>query len=195
MPFYWRARNTAGVAANDPPQRLPFAFGFKGEYGLIIEQVSPLLRRTLDDVYRREANVGFLQENNDLAKGYGEDFLAFLLEVLAVHPARRVLEIGCGGGWLLDRIRATGREVLGVDPSPRDTGDPGILSAGQTADGARSDRARRRSGAHRRSGGLPAHPVRCTAGRGRAGGQCARFDAEYRAGRRLDGAASARQYV
>jgi SAM-dependent methyltransferase len=118
MPFYWRTRDTDRSNPGDPPQRLPFKFGFNHEHGLVVEECTDLLRQTLDDVYRREANVGFLQENNSLAKGYGEDFLAFLLDVLAAHPARRVLEIGCGGCWLLDRIRATGREVLGVDPSP-----------------------------------------------------------------------------
>jgi len=118
MPFYWRTRETDIVAADDPPQRMPFEFAFQAEHGLVIEQRSDVLRRTLDDVYRREANVGFLQEGNVLAKSYGEDFLAFLLEVLAEFPARNVLEIGCGGCWLLDRIRRTGRDVLGVDPSP-----------------------------------------------------------------------------
>jgi SAM-dependent methyltransferase len=118
MPFYWRTRASEATLPNDPPSRMAFEFDYLDEYGLLIERRSDILRKTLEDVYRREANVGFLQEENVLAKGYGEDFWKFLESVFASNSVNRVLEIGCGGCWLLDRVRKTGREVLGVDPSP-----------------------------------------------------------------------------
>jgi len=40
-----------------------------------------------------------------------------LLELLAVQPGERVLDLGCGTGHLTARMAATGAEVLGIDNS------------------------------------------------------------------------------
>src|SRR5688572_8851679 len=36
----------------------------------------------------------------------------------ASHPRGRILEVGCGAGWAMERFRAAGFEVQGVDASP-----------------------------------------------------------------------------
>lgn len=124
LPFYWRTKATSANRAGDLPQRLPFTFAFERSLGLLIEQRSADLSRILKDMYRREANVGFLQDGHSLAKGYGEDFWRFLSSVLAEHGVRNILEIGCGGCIMLERLKEEGYAVIGIDPSPvaRDAG-------------------------------------------------------------------------
>lgn len=118
MPFYWRFKDAPGVGADEPPGLVPFTFDFDRELNLFIEGRSPELTRLLDDIYSRHANVGFLQDGHSLIKTYGADFWRFLSDLMAEHPARSVLEIGCGGCVLLERLREEGCRVLGVDPSP-----------------------------------------------------------------------------
>jgi SAM-dependent methyltransferase len=51
------------------------------------------------------------------------------------RPVRRVLDIGCGGGALLDYLRRRmGVEVIGVDQKPGHTEDVPIMAADATTD-------------------------------------------------------------
>jgi 2-polyprenyl-3-methyl-5-hydroxy-6-metoxy-1,4-benzoquinol methylase len=118
MPFYWRFKDAPGNVPGDPPARVPFAFDHDPEIDLIIEKNSGELRNLLADIYERNANVGYNQDGHSLLSGYGEDFWRFLSTLLAEHPARSILEIGCGGCVLLERLKDLGHEVVGVDPSP-----------------------------------------------------------------------------
>ena len=44
-------------------------------------------------------------------------FSSFLAEELGSLPGRRVLDLGCGHGWLAGRLAAEGAQVMGVDGS------------------------------------------------------------------------------
>ncbi len=118
MPFYWRVHQAGAAPLPGVPQRLPYSFGVIPELGLLIERRNPALLACLDAVYRAESNVGFLQDGHSLAKGYGGDFLAFIARSIAPLGIRSVVEIGCGGCYLLEKLREQGYEVTGVDPSP-----------------------------------------------------------------------------
>src|SRR5262245_3164905 len=41
-----------------------------------------------------------------------------VVELLAPQPAERILDLGCGDGYLTARLQAAGCDVLGVDASP-----------------------------------------------------------------------------
>ena len=118
MPLYWRFKDSPGSHPSDPPSRMPFGFDYDETLGLIIEKRSPQLSHVLADIYSRNANVGFLQDGHSLVRSYGEDFWRFLESVLDRHAVRTVLEIGCGGCVLLERLKNLGLEVVGIDPSP-----------------------------------------------------------------------------
>ncbi|MBN2053886.1 class I SAM-dependent methyltransferase [bacterium] len=45
------------------------------------------------------------------------DFLA-LFEILDLAPRSRVLEVGCGPGWICERLAMFGHQVCGIDLSP-----------------------------------------------------------------------------
>jgi SAM-dependent methyltransferase len=118
MPFYWRVKASAGDVHASIPPRLPYSFGVLPELGLLVERRSDSLLASLEEVYRAESNVGFMQDGHSLAKGYGGDFLDFIGRVTAPLGIRRVVEIGCGGCYLLEKLREMGYDVTGVDPSP-----------------------------------------------------------------------------
>ena len=118
MPFYWRVKANSGVAINEPPQRFPFKFDYDATLNLVIEHRSKELTDLLSDIYSRNVNVGFLQDGHSLANSYGADFWRFLSDLLVEYPSRTILEVGCGGCVLLERLKAQGYRVVGIDPSP-----------------------------------------------------------------------------
>ena len=118
MPFYWRFKETPAVKAGEPPEQVPFGFDYDPQFDLFIEARSPRLTGLLEDIYARHANVGFLQDGHSLVNTYGADFWRFLSGLLAEHPVNNILEVGCGGCVLLERLKDQGHQVLGVDPSP-----------------------------------------------------------------------------
>jgi len=121
VPFYWRTKPAPGPDGSGIPQRLPFAFAFDTGLQLVIQQRRPEVLNWLNVVYTRDTNVGYLQEGHSLAESYGNDFLHFFARTARPSSYGRgqsLAEIGCGGVYLLDRLRAQGYDVVGIDPSP-----------------------------------------------------------------------------
>ena len=118
MPLYWRVRERVDEVDPVIPQRTDFSFTFDAEQGLVQQTSSPQLRATLRRIYEAEHNVGYLQDGHMFSKGYGDDLLEFIRRTVSPSKARRVLEIGCGGCYLLERLARDGFDVTGVDPSP-----------------------------------------------------------------------------
>lgn len=120
VPFYWRVKKTADQPPIDIPERLPFAFSFIDELQLVIQKRNPIILQWLDRVYLEDANVGYLQEGHALADSYGGEFIEFFkrASALLAKPPASAADIGCGGVYLLQRVRDLGLSVKGIDPSP-----------------------------------------------------------------------------
>lgn len=58
-------------------------------------------------------NADLYDQKHDFVFKYGEDFL----EVLNPKSEEKILDLGCGSGYLTNAIREEGAEVLGVDSS------------------------------------------------------------------------------
>jgi 2-polyprenyl-3-methyl-5-hydroxy-6-metoxy-1,4-benzoquinol methylase len=120
VPFYWRTKASADQIPRDIPSRLPFAFSFDPKLQLIIQQRNSEVLHWLTRVYSEDANVGYLQEGHALASSYGGEFLDFFQRACRMffkNPTSAA-DIGCGGVYLLQQIKATGMKVKGIDPSP-----------------------------------------------------------------------------
>jgi 2-polyprenyl-3-methyl-5-hydroxy-6-metoxy-1,4-benzoquinol methylase len=102
------------------PALLPFGFSWLPQLGLIIQRRDPQTLDWLRRVYEEDANVGYLQEGHALADAYGGEFLKFIADTVAARPARvrEVVDIGCGGIYMLRRLQQAGFSVRGIDPSP-----------------------------------------------------------------------------
>lgn len=118
MPFYWRIRRSVADRHASIPSRLPYSFGVIPELNLVIQKRDEALMSCLKDMYEEESNIGFLQDGHNLATGYGGDFLDFVQRHAAPRTIKKVIEIGCGGCYLLEKLRDRGFDVTGVDPSP-----------------------------------------------------------------------------
>lgn len=117
FPFYWRIINKP-VTHKYIPSRLPYSFGIMKNTNILIENRSKKLLDDLNLVYKQNANIGFLINGHSLAKGYGEDFYKFLKNSLKYLNGKKILEIGCGGCYLLEKLKKLKYDVYGVDPSP-----------------------------------------------------------------------------
>lgn len=120
VPFYWRVKKAADQAPHNVPARLPFAFSFIENLQLVIQRRNPVVLRWLEHVYKEDANVGYLQEGHAQAESYGGEFIDFFQRASALLPTppRTAADIGCGGVYLLQKVRDRGLTVKGIDPSP-----------------------------------------------------------------------------
>lgn len=118
LPFYWRLKERG--SPNIVPDQRPFEFDFVESLQLVIQKRDALTLEYLEEIYRAEYNIGYLQDGNEIAKPYGKDFMDFIgrsLEAWGRH-VQNVLEVGCGGCAILEQLQQKGFTAVGVDPSP-----------------------------------------------------------------------------
>ena len=102
------------------PGVLPFAAGVRSDLGLLIQLPDPRVVEELNRVYRRGSMLGTPLSAEGLGRSYADDFLGFIRESVPRQPTRLgLLEIGCGSGYLLGRMRQLGADVIGVEPGPQ----------------------------------------------------------------------------
>lgn len=118
LPFYWRLKEKN--SPNIVPNFRPFQFDFDESLQLIIQKRDIQTLNYLEEIYKAESNIGYLQDTNELAKPYGVDFMDFIERTINEYlpDTRNILEVGCGGCTILSQLKEKGFDVLGVDPSP-----------------------------------------------------------------------------
>ena len=117
FPFYWRINSKINVHPYIP-SKLPYSFGVMKSTNLLIENRNKKLLAHLNKVYKEDSNIGFLKNGHSLAKGYGDDFFKFLKYSIKYLKGKKILEIGCGDCYLLEKLKKLKYEVYGVDPAP-----------------------------------------------------------------------------
>ena len=116
LPFYWRVGNTKKVPKI--PSNMDFKLYFDKEYNCLRQFVSPYLSQSLVEVYKQNENIGYLRQDNTLARKYHDDFLDFILQNIGDISHKKILEIGCGGCTILNVLKNKNAYVTGLDPSP-----------------------------------------------------------------------------
>jgi len=129
LPFYWRLKEEG--SPNIVPNHLPFEFDFVEDLQLIIQKRNSQTLNYLKEIYRAEYNIGYLQDTNEIAKPYGNDFMEFIEKTLGNWGKHisSILEVGCGGCTILNELNQKGYKTIGIDPSPiaqRDGSTKGI---------------------------------------------------------------------
>lgn len=56
-----------------------------------------------------------MMDDNGIGKLYADDFIKYIHEEENI-AGKKILEIGCGTGYLLYELQKEGAEVLGIEP-------------------------------------------------------------------------------
>jgi SAM-dependent methyltransferase len=118
LPVYWRIKKQIKNQIKGIPSNFDYSFSEIKQIGLLIQKRKKKLLNFLHLIYKKESNIGFLQEGHSLAKNYGNDFLRFLKKNIKKEKISNILEIGCGACYLLEKLQKCGYKVTGLDPSP-----------------------------------------------------------------------------
>jgi len=119
LPFIYRPLETPSNGA-DIPDELPFTLTVDAGTGLVRQALDPSVSRVLQRAYAAGSEIPGLMEEQGIGKQYADDFLELLAGATGADrvDGTRVLEIGCGTGYLLSRLKVLGGDVVGIEPGP-----------------------------------------------------------------------------
>lgn len=85
----------------------------------MVQEPSEVVSANLAKVYELGSVLGSNADEAGFGRRYADDFLGFI-EASPKMTTRSVLEIGCGNGYLLHRMRSTMfSEAVGIEPGPQ----------------------------------------------------------------------------
>jgi len=118
LQFYWRLKNSP-EEKNIVPDFLSFTLAYDDKLGLFFQKPSKKILNALNEIYKEEYNIGNIQEIFDWGTEYTQDFVDFMNSVLSRYDKeiKKILEVGCGAGMLLEIFQNQGYRVIGIDPS------------------------------------------------------------------------------
>jgi len=118
LPFIWRPQpsphNSEGL-----PDTLPFTLRVASQTGTFVQEPHPVVSSALARAYALGSAVTGQMDESGIGRGYADDFLTFIQTGRPSPPdfsGMRVLDVGCGNGYLLHRLASRGADVLGIDP-------------------------------------------------------------------------------
>ena len=117
LPFIYRPleapHNDAGL-----PDELPFTVTVAATTGLVQQRPDPVVADALERAYAIGSEIPGRMEDKGIGREYADDFMTMLAEAAgtASLEGKSVLEIGCGNGYLLSRMRDCGARVQGIEP-------------------------------------------------------------------------------
>jgi SAM-dependent methyltransferase len=119
LPFVFRPLTTPSNP-DGIPDSMPFLLGLDPRSGRLLQIPTPELERILDRAYSDGTLITGLMAAEGNGRLYADDFLAFIEREVGLPNLRggRVLEIGCGNGYLLSRLADFGAIVAGIEPGP-----------------------------------------------------------------------------
>ena len=117
MPFVWSPLSSPKNGDN-LPDNLPFELAFDSQTGLVIQRPNEHVKNALEAAYRKGSILTGLMDEDGIGRSYADDFLTFISRSIQRQDfsGLKILEIGCGNGYLLKRLRDAGAEVLGIEP-------------------------------------------------------------------------------
>ena len=117
LPFVWSPLQQP-TNGEELPDKLPFELGYNSQTGLIVQKLNDEVKLALVTAYAKGSVLSGLMDEGGNGQQYAEDFLSFICRAASTQnlSGLRVLEIGCGNGYLLKCMHDRGAEVLGVEP-------------------------------------------------------------------------------
>ena len=100
------------------PERFNIEVNFNKNSGRIEQILNEDIKGHLMSIYGENENIGYLREDNKLARRYHTDLLSYIEKFLKCTNIKSILEIGCGGCTILKELQRLDYDVTGIDPSP-----------------------------------------------------------------------------
>ncbi len=119
LPFCFRHLSVPSNASYGLPDRLSFALEEDGATGLVRQAFNSRVAAALDEAYRQGSVLSGAMEEQGLGRQYAMDFVRHIQTAVPDIQGRRILEIGCGSGYLLSLLRERGGAVVGIEPGPQ----------------------------------------------------------------------------
>lgn len=116
LPFFYRCQPEPSNAAHGLPDRLSFELEFDPELGLVRQRANAEVERALEICYQQGSEISGMMDGQGIGQQYAQDFLSYIGRHESDFSGQRVLEIGCGTGYLLSLLKARGADVLGIEP-------------------------------------------------------------------------------
>lgn len=100
------------------PDFLPFQLEIDGFAGLIVQSSNQDVAARLHQAYIYSSQITGMMDSHGIGKQYAYDFLAYIKKQTGRRDFTgcRVLDIGCGTGYLLHLLKSFGAEVVGIEP-------------------------------------------------------------------------------
>lgn len=101
------------------PDTLDFQIGIDINTSMIIQLINEKIISELEKTYNIGSQICTSMGESKLGQWYLNDFLGFILKSLDTKSLKglKILEIGCGKGYLLKVLSELGADVIGIDPS------------------------------------------------------------------------------
>ncbi len=115
MPFYWRLSDTKEQSRI--PARMPITVTCREEYDYLEFCPTDSEWCALNDAYKQNANIGFVNPESGQIETYGSSVNQFFLDVVVAYSPEKIYEIGCGAGFSIEFLKGHGFNVTGIDPS------------------------------------------------------------------------------
>lgn len=106
----------AGGINSKFPGKLPFSLAVERNTGRMLRISDPFVESAIASAYSAGSHVGNAMDDTPLGRPYCDDLLAFIQAASITLKGSRVLEIGCGRGYLLKRLGELGADAMGVEP-------------------------------------------------------------------------------
>jgi 2-polyprenyl-3-methyl-5-hydroxy-6-metoxy-1,4-benzoquinol methylase len=120
LPFIFRPLDSPHNPG-DIPDTMPFHLGVEGQTGRLSQLPTIRLGKILERAYSEGSMITGLIDGEGIGLQYAEDFLSYVATVVGSDrlDGLRILEVGCGTGYLLYRMHQLGASVHGIEPGPQ----------------------------------------------------------------------------
>lgn len=116
MPFIYELQKTPNNHVGIP-NCLPFILTIDTKYNLVKQEYSEIVNANLNKAYQISSILGGNTTEDEAGEAYANSMISFINKTYKKPLSGiKVLDIGCGTGYLLYKLKKLGCEVYGIEP-------------------------------------------------------------------------------